>query len=497
MTLLGSAGINARVDALITARALAERGAKDPARFIHWLPNQHHFLLSQAPCKQIRQGNQWGGKTICALAEVIGRCVGRHPLGDEGFAYPRPGPGFEAWVITDSWSQAVAVMGKIWALLPKDEIDPGTVFEPTRGIRGKNPCILFRNGAILRIKTANQDPKSLATGTIDVALFDEPPPDERVFTEVLARLQSKGGVLLLSYTPVNAPVDYLRQYVKEGRIEDHHSPLTVEACIPVGFDRPFRGLDGKLRDQAWIDALRAQYPLNQIPVVIDGEWEFRAEGAYFEGAWDPLRMVHPNPPTCEVRVMLGIDHGDRPGKQVAVLIVVDEEHGGIGGHPYMYVIDEYVAHAGHSLPEDDARGILAMIRRHGWEWKDVSKALGDRPMSVGRGQQKSNRDLQAQLAKLVGVPRDSLRPRIDTAKRGEGRGAGSVGQRSRWLHQQMARGKFEVHPRCETLIAALPKYIGTPTDPAKDIVDAIVYGLDPYVYGQWKKGAIRPPTRLW
>lgn len=469
--------------AILGCRQLAHRAERDPAAFIHWLPNQLRFLASPARCKQIRQGNQWGGKTIAALAEVIGRCVGRHPLGGQ-YSYPKPRPDFEAWVICDSWSQAVTIMAKLWALLPKDEIDPGTVYEPVRGFRGKNPCVRFRNGAIIRVKTANQDPKSLASGTIDVALFDEPPPSERVFTEVQARLQSRGGILILSYTPVNAPVEYLRQYVEDGKIEDFWSPLTPEALIPVGDRKPLRGPDGRLRDSSWVAELRRNVPTVQAPVVIDGEWEFRAQGAYFEGAWDPSRMVNANPPQGDVKLLLGIDHGERPGKQISHLIAVDDTH--FSGHPSIYVLDEYVDFSGTALPEDDARGILAMLQRNGFEWKDLHTAMGDRVHAPGRAQQKSNRDLQAQISKILKVPRDALRPEIRTAKRGEGRGNGSVGIRSRWLFQQMVRGTFAVNPRCKRLIEALPKYTGADDD-TKDPVDSIVYGCDRLVYGSWNR----------
>lgn len=464
---------------IMAARSLATRAKRDPIAFTRWLPNQFAFLASPSRCKQIRQGNQWGGKTWAALAEVIGRCVGRHPLGPAGFAYPAPGPGFEAWVICDSWSQAVAIMGKIRALLPEDDVEPATLegFNPGTGFRGKNPIVRFRNGAILRIKTANQDPKSLASGTIDVALFDEPPPNERIFTEVQQRLQTKGGVLLLSYTPVNAPVAYLRQYVAEKKIEDHWSPLSPEALIPVGHSRPVRGPDGRLRDADWIAELRAQVPAVQAPVVIDGEWEFRAVGAYFDGVWDPARMVHDQIPTGDVVALFGADHGDRPGKQCHYLVVVEEKDDG----PHVYILDEYMDETGVAGPPDDARATIAMLKRNGLRWVDLDHAHGDRVHMPGKGQQKSNRDLQVAIAKALKIPPDALRPPIRTVKRGAGRGAGSVSTGSRWLHYAMVQGRFAVHPRCRGLIEAIPKYTMMDDD-SKDKIDGVRYALDPFIF---------------
>jgi hypothetical protein len=468
---------------LSAAVAMSARRAANPIRYIRWLPNQWSFLASRSRCKQIRAGNQWMGKSTAALADVIGRCTGEHPL--RGHRYDAvPGPGFEAWVICDSWSQAVTVMGKLWALLPKDALHPDTYYDPRTGFRGKNPLVQFRNGAIVRIKTANQDPKSLASGTIDVALFDEPPPSMRVYTEVQSRLQAKGGVMLLAYTPVNAPVAYLREMVDEGRIEDHWAPLTPEALIPVGYDQPMRGQDGQLRDAEWIAALRAQVPPDQAPVVIDGEWEFRARGAYFEGAWDSSRMVHTNAPTGDVDIYLGIDYGTRPGKQIAGLLAVWPTELG----PSVYLLDEYVDTIGTATTRMDARGILAMLSRNGLKWQDLHSAKGDRVHMPGKLEQKSNKDLALAILREMGST-TMLIPQLRTAKRGAGRGAGSVDVGGRWLRTAMIEGRFAAHPRCVRTVAAIPKYTGADDD-NKDPVDFVRMALDDLIFAGVPRGPV-------
>ena len=469
--------------ALTYAAAMSARRAANPIRYIRWLPTQRGFLASGSKCKQIRAGNQWGGKSTCALAEVIGRCTGEHPI--PGHRYDVvPGPGFEAWVICDSWSQAVTVMGKLWALLPKDALHPDTYYDPRTGFRGKNPLVQFRNGAIIRIKTANQDPKSLASGTIDVALFDEPPPSMRVFTEVQSRLQAKGGVLLLAYTPVNAPVEYLRAMCEDGHIEDHWTPLTPEALIPVGYDRPMRGQDGQLRDEGWIAALRAQVPPDQAPVVIDGEWEFRARGAYFEGAWSQITMVHENWPTGDFNLHLGMDFGTLPGKQIALLICVT----GDAENAHVYVLDEYVDTLGTATTRMDARGILAMLTRNRQTWKDLHCAYGDRTHMPGREEQKSVRDLSLAILREM-ASTTKLDPPLRSAKSGAGRGAGAVDVGGRWLRTAMLEARFAVHPRCAKLIASLPKYSGA-DDGWKDALDALRYGIDPVIHARVPRGPV-------
>jgi hypothetical protein len=469
------------LEATEAACELERRVAERPLRWVEWLPNQWAFLRSRARIKQIRQGQQWGGKTTAALREVVGRCVGRHPLGADGWSYPS-GP-IDAWVICASWSQSLAIQAKLYAAIDPADLHPACVYDPVRGFIGRNPSVRFRNGSIIRIKTTRQGGLSLAGATIDVALFDEPPESQRVFSEVLARLTHRGGTLLLSYTPVNAPVAYLRELCERGVIEDHWSRLTPEAMIPVGRTSPARGPDGVLRDAAWIAALEAKYPAHEVGVVVHGEWEFRTTAAYFRDVWRS-EMVHDRVPTGNVHVVMGFDHGTLPGKQIALLVAVDEASG--AESPSIYVVDEYVDYTGVAAPSDDARAVLAMLRRNGIRWEDLTAVHGDRVHMPGSDGQKSNRDLTAHLLRELGVAR--LAPPVRTVKRGRGHGAGSLSTGSRWLHVAMHQGRFGLHPRCKRLVAALPKYTMADDD-AKDPVDALRYALDPWIFRAVRVGA--------
>lgn len=468
-------------EALDAAEELGRRCEDRPLRWVDWLPNQHAFLASDARIKQIRQGQQWGGKTTAALREVVGRCVDRHVLGG-GRTYGRPAP-IEAWVICASWSQSLAIQAKLWAAIDPADLHPECVYDPVRGFVGTHPAVRFRNGSLIRIKTTRQGGLSLAGATIDVALFDEPPETQRVFSEVLARLTHRGGTLMLSYTPVNAPVGYLRDLVERGVIEDHWSRLTPEAMIPVGRSAPLRLRDGTVCDAAWIEELERKIPPHEVGVVVHGEWEFRSMAAYFRDVWRP-EMVHAQVPSGTVHVVIGFDHGTLPGKQIALLVAVDESRGGTEA-PDVYVVDEYVDWTGVAAPEDDARGILAMLRRSGLAWTELTSARGDRVHMPGVDGQKSNRDLTAHIARQLDVAR--LMPPISTVKRGRGHGAGSLSTGSRWLHVAMHQGRFGVHPRCKRLIEALPKYsmrddYSVRDDDAKDPIDALRYALDPWIF---------------
>lgn len=463
------------------AEELGRRRTEDPLRYVRWLPLQREFLASLARAKQLRAGNQTVGKTTAALAEVVSRCLGRHPLPGGPQVPPPP---VQWWVICASWSQSLALQAKLHDLLPGGCLAERTSYDAINGFSPtKSPAVVFNNGSILRIKTCGQDALDLSSATIEGALFDEPPKDPRILTEVRQRLERRGGTLLLSYTPINAPVDYLRELTLAGAIEDHWRPLTPAELVPVGYTRPLRTLDGRPMDADWIAARRATVPDHEVPVVIDGEWETRSVDRYFTcfrfgGAHS---HVHERLPEVDVDLALGIDHGSRPGKQIAVLMAVWLD---ADGRVHVYVLDEYTDRAGTATPADDARGILALLERHGWGWSDLQSAYGDRVHLPGRAEQKSNRDLQAQIARQLRCAPDAVQPPIRTAKRGTGRGSGSVQTRSRWLYQRMLeQDGVGVHPRCQRVLDAVARY-DLRDNEHKDPIDAIVYGLDPWIFAR-------------
>ena len=473
-------------DAWFASREIARRNERMPLRYVAWLPLQHEFLSSSAKIKQIRAGNQTIGKSWAALAEVIGRCIGEHPLGDVQHDYRQPP--IEAWVICASWSQSVGIQKKLWALLPKDKLSERTRFDEVAGFAPtKQPVVEFLNGSIIRIKTCGQDAIDFAGATIACVLFDEPPKAPRMYTEAMMRLEELGGTLLLSYTPINAPVDYLKELVDRGQIEDHWRPLTPAEMIPVGHTEPLRAKDGRLKDQTWIDERIAKVPSHEIDVVVHGEWEGRAEGAYFGPVWREEEHVADVSLQGKWRILIGIDHGHQPGKQCAVLILARK----VRDYWQVYVLDEYVDTTGKAKPEDDARAILAMIGRHGFGWHQLDEVRGDRIHMKGTNSQKSNRELERHIADALELPSvEALKPRIETAKRGEGHGAGSVEAGTRWLFQQLARpGMFAMHPRVERGKRSFERYV-KPRDDAdgcKDWLDGLRYGLDRLIF-EGRKG---------
>ena len=458
---------------LASLATLTDRTATRPLDYMRWLPAQLAFLSSTDQITLLRTGNQSQGKTTVGLSECIYRAIGRHP-------YKRVAPPpIEIWIITASWSQSVAIQTKLWALLPKDEIHPDTVYDPVRGFRGKNPAVRFRNGSIIRIKTTGQGGLNLASATIGYALFDEPPDRARIFGEVQKRVQRAGGHIGLTLTPVNADVEWLRELVDDGKVRDLHFRLEPENLIFAGTDEPICLDDGTVCDTAWIAEIEESGLSWEVPVVVHGEWEFRAIDRVFE-SFSPDAHVVPDlltsdvGPSGEVTVCVGIDYGEERLRTSARLMLVDES----GDHPRVYIVGEYDP-SGASTVDMDAEAILGMLAATGIRWSDVDYAWGDKRYTDRKGRitKKTNRLLLESMARSMGVV-DGLRPIIRGAKRGPGAGRGSVWRGVRWLNDAMIRpGHFYVDARCTRTIECLLKWDGTDRSEYKDAIDAIRYGL--------------------
>jgi phage terminase large subunit-like protein len=464
--------------------ALSRRIERDPLHSMRWLPSQHAFLASDARHRLLRTGNQLG-KTTAGLAEVIGWCTGRHPLGKS----TRPPP-VEAWVLCASWSQSLSIQEKLWRLLPKGDLKPGTMWDPRNGFGGNQPSVVFQNGSIIRIKTTRQGPLQLAGATLDLVLCDEPPP-QRVYSELVKRTQAKRGTVLITMTPINAPVDWIREAVEQGQIEDHHYRMVPENLIPVGSTRPMRLPGGDLCDADWIAEKVAETMDYEVPILIHGEWETRIEGRAFKAfVSDPNAEnthVARTIPNRDYKYVVGIDHGTGIDNQAAVLIAVDDSDP--HDHPYVVVLDETPLLGRPTTSEHDAKEILAMLGRwqhdgHGLRWQDLAFAYGDIPARAGVAT-KGNRDLGNELAKLMHKSGGwrGLKPRIRTAKRGKGNLRGSIAAGERWIHSQMVRGRFQVYRGCEHLIECFDRYEGDKDSEYKHRIDATRYGLFRWVWG--------------
>jgi len=474
----------APVPLLDTTRDLVVDGQRDPLRWVRWTPPQHAFLESQYRIRLLRTGNQFG-KTWAGAADAIWRCLGSHP-----YQEVRPGP-IEAWVICKSWSQSIAVQSKLWHLVPKDAVTPDTAFSPKNGFKGVQRAIVFRNGSILRVKTVGQDTLDLASATIHYIWIDEPLGDAETFSELQMRLRRTAGSIGITMTPATTgDLAWLRDLVEGGKATDMHYRMDAANFIPVGSSRPLLDEAGTPMDSAWCaDQIESTLGWAR-PVRCHGEWEYGRINAIFEN-FHPLTHVVPGltssdvRPRGELKLSIGVDYGEERLRTAAVLIGVDDSD------PEMirvYVLGEYAPDSATTI-DMDAAAILEMVAAHGLRWSDLDHCYGDKRLQDARGRitRKSNSMLTRALEKAM-RKRAGIVPRFKGAKRGIGRGAGSVWMGVKWINDRMITpGCYFNDAGTPRLIECLQKWQGGTAEEWKDQIDALRYALRPWIFPMSRK----------
>lgn len=483
--------------ALRRAHAVAAGNREDPWLNVRLLPGQHGVLHDPAQIRLFRGPQQAIGKTWCGALDLIGHLTGMHPWCPQQYVSPTP---ITAWVIAARWGQSVEVQSKVWDLLPKRLIHPDDLarYNPVRGWGRYDPSFRVRHRSggwsLAKIRTSAQGGLSLAGATIQYAWFDEPPENQRVFSEVQKRVLKAGryGRVLLTMTPINAPVEWLRVEVEEdgGRlgISDHHHKLLPAELVPVGYDTPIVLADGTPCDEAWVMEQRQRTLAHEVPVVCDGEFRMSSEAPIFT-AFRRDQHITSAMPTGSADLYLGIDHGLAVHAQVAVLLAVQWPDGK-GRDPCVWVLDECIGD-GETTDDQDADAVLRMLERHGVRWSELEGAFGDRAhYGSARVAQKSNAKLQAALerhprASEHGIRRGGISPPVRPAKRGAANEPGAVSYGCTWLHRLMLQpGRMMVHQRAAFCCRSFESYDMTPNSEESHVMDAIRYGLKDLIYSR-------------
>ena len=336
----------------------------------------------------LRGGNQIG-KTQCGAFDTICRLRGFHPF------KPVPLAPVEVWIVVHSWEQSKTIQAKFHEMMPKDLLHPSVEFVPGKGYRGTGaPVIRCKNGSIARFKTTNQGTLGLSAGTVDYIWVDEPPPPH-IIGELKSRITRTRGSMLLTMTPIGAPVDYLKQMVADGIVSEHVGIMSVENTTPKGC-RPMMSADE-------IEKLRLSFLPIDRDARMNGDWEGGIpEGRIFDHFTEDLISDLTPDPNRQYVWSIGIDHGHDIASQVAILVAIDVTD---MDNPIVYVVDEYIA-SGASA-EVHAKSIVAMIKRNGLDISSIQRWTGDRAHggSKNNGGRMSNTMLTAAFCNILGHPR--------------------------------------------------------------------------------------------
>ena len=420
---------------------LKSKSHQDPLSYFHPTKPQNQFLNDPSKLKMLLGGNQVG-KTAAACALLLYHCLGRHPK------LNTDPPPIEAFLITHSHQQSVVIQEKLYSMIPKNELHEDCEFVRGKGFRGVNPLVRFKNGSLIRIKTANQG-LGLASATVNLVVIDEPVSMD-VFNECLARTMRSGkgggrGTLAITMTPVGGvDVSYIEDMVKSKQISCTQAKLTVDHTTPIGL-RP-------LLTENQIKSITDSFLPIDREARINGSFHVTPIGVIFSH-FDPVTMItdSPVPDGGEYKFAIGLDHGSAPNSQVAVLICVDIKD---PNKPRLYILDEYTA--GETTPEALASQILAMLARNDIDMTDC-EWVGDGEHNASRnrnGYKMSNLILMRGFESVLQIPNKTLPFVIRTAKKKRH----SVYFGASMLSAIMARKHFFIHPRCVQLINSIQNW---------------------------------------
>lgn len=452
--------------------------ARSPLAFARLTAPQTAFC-SAATQRLLWRGGNTIGKSHGAAFDLIHAARGTHPL------RPVARPPVRLLVVSESWAQMDPLCEKIWALLPKDEIDPVVYYEPGEGFRGyREPHIKFVGGpgrrSVIHFATYAQGSGRIAGGQFHGIWADEPMP-QSVYGELLPRTSTHRGTFRITMTPTpeSPPLAYLREIIEKSRTHKASA-----GCLPPG------GWE-ELQTSITLDALTIRGGLVEVPwkssreltdlleSYLDVERDMREHGgwdAVVAGRWlsayGPENEFDGDDPTGQLYLAVGLDHGAKAGRQVAVLVACSED-----GDRAWY-LDEAISD-GRTSSREDADAILAMLRRHGWEWHHVDHWVGDRAHGGDRyGNAKSNADLMFEFSEILGLSESKLRARgLDLVV--PYKAHRSVSRGLRVMNSLFKQGQAFVHRvRCPKLIEAIKNWEGALDDPLKDRLDAARYAIE-------------------
>ena len=431
---------------------LAEEIRRDPLRFERYRVGDGAPIFHSDPAREklLRAGNQWG-KTRAGAREALWIMTGDHPWREV------KKPPVRGRVVTYSWAQSVEVQRRINEILPKFIVE-GYDFNDQRGFVGAK--LKLKNGSMLEIMTASQDTIAHGAAALDFVWVDEPPPRD-LYSELLARLLVKKGTLFLTMTPIGRPVDWLIDEIDEGRLSGHRFDLTPENCPHLGPDQ--------------IAAIADKYLPHERPQRMHGHWHGESPDRFFEGF--SQRSVTAELPRGEVKIALGIDHGEGIGKEAAILMLYTG-----GDYPRIFILDEY-QNKKRTDPDEDAAGILEMLRRHDIRPHEVDLAVGD-INSLGKG----GGGIKVNDALGEAIRRQTKATQPPFVIRSARKGRGSVMYGSRLINYAFRRGDLTIHPRCKNLIHSFQHFKGSEED-LKHNLDAARYAMSSILSD--KKGYFR------
>lgn len=432
-------------------------------------------------------GPNQGGKTYTGAVEMTYRLRGDHPWRPSA-NLDRP---IHGWLVCMATKQSLAAQRVLNKVIPKHLLHPKTDFNDSRGFLNQQVKVKHKSGgySLLEIKTIGEGAKDaegsgLSSATLDAIWPDEPFP-EGIYNELQARLTVRKGSLFCTMTCVGAPMGWFKKLVEQGMPIDHYDTFAMEYYDSDKWSYNRFGLhEDSVRHMsaAQMRGIAGMYLEAEKRQRVGGYWEGVTPDRYI--SYDPelnrgsLDTICPNYHDRQWYVGLGFDHGEKPGSQIAVLIMWSV----IPGDIKVYVIDACTNEQA-TTPAQDAVDIMNMLETHSIDLlRNIDLMVGD-VNTAGKSfaGASMNEVLGQALLKeywnrcgIVINPARNHGVHIDTAMKGEG----SVSWGCRVLNTGFLTRDMAVHSRATAVDRSLQRWKGGKTgDDAqwKHAIDAFRY----------------------
>lgn len=370
-------------------------------RLDHYKPNrkQLEFHNLSASETMLRAGNQ-EGKTHAAGAAMAIHATQLYPSWWKGRRFVTKLPierpfDFLGWAgSTTSIATRDGIQTKLLGdirqdgglgtgLIPLDNI----VGRPAmaRGIDSFVDSVTIRREdggrAVIRQKTGEMERRAWQGEAVDVAWLDEDFGDDSVYGEVLARLVTTAGIVMVTMTPMLGTTP-IRKRFKEGH------PGTAE--VLMGLDDALVSNGGHIPDEA-VPAIKARYKESERQTRLYGA-DMQGEGAVFETPVEHIKRT--------------FNYREFPDSW-RWLWALDFRHSGnaSGGHPFAAVL------GCHSGTDGDVIHIVEAFKMFGLPPMHVERIKAHRywrapcayPHDGGRGASLISGETIAQMYKRLGL----------------------------------------------------------------------------------------------
>lgn len=235
-----------RADKLRLAMLLEEkrrRKSENKLRDYLAYPKQAEFHANGSKYRErlLIAGNQLG-KTWSAGFETAMHLTGRYPDWWEGRVFTKPVAGWAAGVTSEVARDSVqrVLCGRINAIgtgaIPKDSIKDKSM---KRGVADALDTLVIRYGgggdiqaheSILGFKSYDQGREKFQAETLDFVWLDEEPAED-IYTESLTRTNATGGIVLMTFTPLQGMTEVVKRFLRDKPEGSIVTTMTIEDAL--------------------------------------------------------------------------------------------------------------------------------------------------------------------------------------------------------------------------------------------------------------------------